>query len=84
MKYIQDTIGLPLILSKDKSGNIKWYVNAPFVVHKDMRSHTGGFISMVTGEAYVQSRKIKLSTKILTEAELVGVENVLKQVICTW
>ena len=83
MKYIQDTIGLPLILSKDKSGNIKWYVNAPFVVHKDMRSHTGGFISMVTGEAYVQSRKIKLSTKILTEAELVGVENVLKQVICT-
>ena len=28
MKYIQGTIGLPLILSIDKSGNIKWYVDA--------------------------------------------------------
>ena len=28
MKYIQGTIGLPLIFSVDKSGNIKWYVDA--------------------------------------------------------
>ena len=28
MKYIQETIGLPLIFSIDKSGNIKWYVDA--------------------------------------------------------
>ena len=28
MKYIQGTIGLPLILSIDKSVNIKWYVDA--------------------------------------------------------
>ena len=30
MKYIQGTIGLPLILSIDKSGNIKWYIDAAF------------------------------------------------------
>ena len=47
-KYIQWTIGLPLILSIDKSGNIKWYVDAAFAVHKDMRSHTGGFMTMGT------------------------------------
>ena len=66
MKYIQGTIGLPMILSIDKSGNIKWYVDASFRVHKDMRSHTGGFMTMGTGGAYVQSRKQKLNTKIST------------------
>ena len=34
MKYIQGTIGLELILSIFKSGNINWYVDASFVVHK--------------------------------------------------
>ena len=30
MKYIQGTIGLPLILSIKKSGNIKWYDDGAF------------------------------------------------------
>ena len=46
-----------------------------------MRSHTGDFMTMGTGEAYVKSRKQQLDTKNLTEAELVGVNNVLTQVI---
>ena len=50
-KYIQGTIVLLLILSIDKSDNIKWYVDAAFSVHKYMRGHTGGLITMVTGEA---------------------------------
>ena len=83
MKYIQGTIGLPLIFSIDKSGNIKWYVDAEFVVHKDMRSHTGDFMTMSTGGAYVQSRKQKLNTKISTEADLFGSDDVLTQVIWT-
>ena len=49
MKYIQGTIDLLLILSINKSGNIKWYLDAAFVVQKDMRSHTSVFMSMVTG-----------------------------------
>ena len=57
MKYIQGTIGLPFTLTIDKSGNIKWYVDASFAVHKDMRSHTGGFITMGTGGDYLQSSK---------------------------
>ena len=48
-----------------------------------MRSQTGGFMNMGTGGAYVQYRKQKLNTKISTEAELVGVDNVLTQVIWT-
>ena len=30
MKYIQETIGLPLMFSIETSGNIKWYVDADF------------------------------------------------------
>ena len=70
-----------MILSIETSGNIKWYVDAAFVVHKDMRSHTSGFMTMGTGGAYVQSIKKKLNTNISTEAEIVGVDDVMNQVI---
>ena len=83
MKYIQGTICLPLILSINKSGNIKWYVDASFEVHKDMRSHTSGFMTMGTGGSYLHSSKQKLNTKSSNEAKLVGVDDVLTQVICT-
>ena len=83
MKYIQVTIGLPQIFPINKSGNIKWYVDASFAVNNDMRSYTGGFMPMVTGGAYVWSINQKLNTKSSTEAELVGVDDVLTQAICT-
>ena len=57
IKYIKVAIGLILILSIDESGNIKWYVDVSFEVHKDMSSHTCGFMTMGKGVAYVQYRK---------------------------
>ena len=53
----QVPIGLPLILSIEKSGNMKWYVDAVFAVHKDMRSHNGVLVTMETSRAYFQSIK---------------------------
>ena len=81
MKYIQGNIGIPLILTIDKSGNIKWYRDAAFVVHKDTRSHTGGLMTLGIGGAYIQYSKQQINTKSSTEAELVGVEYVLTQAI---
>ena len=81
MKYIQGTIGLPLLLSIKKSGNIKWYVDAVFALHTDMKSHTGGFMIIGTFGAYVKSRKQKPNTKSSTEANIVGVDDVLTEVI---
>ena len=52
MKYIQGIISLPLILSIDQSGNIQWYVDEEFAVHKDMRNHTGVFVTMGIGGYY--------------------------------
>ena len=68
-------------MSIKKSGNIKWYIDAEFAVHKDMRSHTGGFMTMGTGGGYVQSRKQNMNTKSSTKANLVGVDYLLTQVI---
>ena len=82
MNYIQGTIGLPLILSIEKYRNIKWYVDAYFVVYNDM-SHTGGFMTIETGVAWVQYNKQKFNTKISAEAILVGMDDVLVQVVCT-
>ena len=48
-----------------------------------MSNHTGGFITMVTEGAYVQSTKQNLNIKISTEADIVGVDDVLTQVIWT-
>ena len=63
MKYIQVTIGLTLILSINNSGNIKWYVDAAFALHKYMMSRTDGFMNMGTGASYVNSLKQKLNNK---------------------
>ena len=83
MKYIQGTIDLTLVFSIDKSGNIKWYVDASFSVHKDIRSHTGGFMTIGTGGAYMKPSKHKLNTKSSNEAKIFGVDYVMTQVICT-
>ena len=83
MKYIQVTIGLPLIMPINRSENIKWYVDEEFLVHKYTRSHTGVLMNMVTGRAYVYSRRNNIKTKSSTEAELVWVYDVLTQVIFT-
>ena len=83
MNYIQGTIGIPLLFLINKSGDIKWYVDAVFAVNNNMSSHTGGFMNMVTGGSYLQSIKHRINTKSSTDANLVGVDDVLTQVIWT-
>jgi hypothetical protein len=83
IKYLRGTEKLLLRLSADNLNIIKWWVDASYGVHYDMKSHTGGVMSMGTGAAYSTSKKQKLNTKSSTEAELVGVDNVLPQALWT-
>jgi hypothetical protein len=48
-----------------------------------MKSHPGGVMLMGTGAAYSTSKKQKLNTKSSTEAKLVGINDVLPQVLWT-
>ena len=65
----------------DESGKMQWHVDASFAVHNDMKSHTSATMTMGQGAAYSQSSKQKPNTKSSTEAELVGVDDVLPQMI---
>jgi hypothetical protein len=49
MQYIRGTRKLPLILSANGSGILKWWVDASFAVHPNMRGHSGGGLSLGQG-----------------------------------
>jgi hypothetical protein len=54
-----------------------WYVDASFAVHPNMRSHTGGGLTMGRGFPISVSTKQKLTMKSSTEGELVGDDDVM-------
>ena len=83
MKYIRGTRKLPLILSANGSGILKWWVDASFAVHPNMRGHTGGGLSMGTGFPIVTSTKQKLNTRSSTETEVVGVDDCMPAMLWT-
>ena len=68
---------LPIIIGWDGTGKIYWYVDASFAVHDNMQSHTGTMMTFGMGAAISMSTKEKLDTKSLTEAELVGVDDMI-------
>ena len=48
------------------------WIDAAYAVHNNMRSHTGGAISMGYGIIHGKSGKQKINMKSSTESELVG------------
>ena len=67
MKYIQVTIGLPLIVAIHKYVNISWYVGAACMVNKAMRRHNGGLMNMVTGQGLCSIQQTnKLTLRVQT------------------
>ncbi len=83
MKYLRATIDLPLILGADNSHVVKWWVDASFAVHPDMKSHTGGIMTIGQGAIYGTSTRQKLNTKSSTEGELVGANDMMPQILWT-
>ena len=83
IKYLRKTRDLVLRLSADNLNIIKWWVDASFAVHHDMRSHTGGTMSMGVGAIYSTSRRQKLNTTSSTTGELVSMADVLPQALWT-
>ncbi|KAG7342125.1 reverse transcriptase RNA-dependent DNA polymerase [Nitzschia inconspicua] len=64
---------LTLKLSDDMT--IKWYVDAAFAVHPDMKSHTGITAIFGQGAPICTSRKQIVNARSSTEAELVGADD---------
>jgi hypothetical protein len=83
MMYLRGTAKMPLTLEADGCNIVKWWADASFAVHPDMRSHTGGVMTLGKGAIYGTSTRQKINTKSSTEAELVGVNDILPQALWT-
>jgi hypothetical protein len=75
VRYIRGTRTMPLILSANGSGILKWWVDASFAVHPSMRGHSGGGLSLGCVFTIVSSTKQKLNTRSSTETEIVGADD---------
>ena len=74
---------MPLTLEADGTHVVKWWVDASFAVHPDMKGHTGGMMTMGRGAVYGVSRGQKLVGRSSTEAELIGLHDVMPQILWT-
>ena len=83
IKYLESTIHLTLRLQVDKSNLLQWWVDAAYANHPDMKEQMGATCTMGHGSIYSNSLKQKLVARSSTEAELIGVHDVLPQILWT-
>lgn len=62
---------------------MKWFIDASFACHPDFKSHTGMTMTMGEGAMQILTRKQKLNSRSSTEAELIGVDDAITQVLWT-
>jgi hypothetical protein len=83
MRYIRGTPTMPMILSANGSGILKWWVDSSFAVHPNMSGHSGGGLSLGRGFPIVSSTKQKLNTRSSTETEIVGADDFMPTICRT-
>ena len=80
MKRTQDDVAT---LEADDAQRLSWHVDVSFAVHADLKSHTGATFTMGKGCVTSACQKQKVNTRSTTEAELVGLDDVLSKIIWT-
>jgi hypothetical protein len=83
MRYSRGTRTMPLILSDNGSGILKWWVDASFAVHPNMRGHSRAGLSLGCGFTIVSSTKQKLNTRSSTETEIVEADGFIPAIYWT-
>ena len=83
MEHLKETKKLKLKLSTDNLNISKWCIDASHAVHPDVKSHTGGSMTLGCGCICNMSRKQKLNTKSSAESKLAGVDDFVSPVLWT-
>ena len=78
LKATQDDVA---ILEADDSQSTEWWINAAFAVYPDYKSHTGAVFSLGKGAIASISTKQKVNSRSSTEAELIGIDDVISKVL---
>jgi len=81
LRYLKGTRGLKLILTADDMSVVKWWIDASYAQHFDSKGHTGGMMSLGKGAVTSKSIKQKIQGRSSTEDEVIGVFDMLPQVI---
>jgi hypothetical protein len=83
MNFLKRTWRCVATLEADDSQSIYWWIDAAFAVHRDYKGHTGAYMSLGKGAVTSVSTKQKVNTRSSTEAELVGINNLISKVLWT-
>ena len=83
IRYLRHTLYMCLVLGKDDTDSMRWWIDASYAVHPNMLGHTGATMSMGNGSIYSGSWKQKMVTRSSTESEVVGVHDMLPQILWT-
>ena len=83
IQYLHGSKEMVLMLRASDEGIIRWWIDASYAVHEDMKGHTGATLSLGKGAIYSGSFKQRLVSRSSTESELIGVYDVLPQVLWT-
>ena len=83
IRYLHSTKGLILTLQANDNGIVWWWIDASYAVHDDMKGPTGATLSLGKGGIYSRSWKQRLVARSSTESELIGVYDVLPQILWT-
>ena len=79
--YLKTTINKILTLEADDVQVLKWYVDASFGTHADMKSHTGSIFTLGNGAICSDSTKQKVNARSSTEAELISIDDKIAKII---
>ena len=68
IQYLQATWGLTLTLGSSGKGQIRWWIDASYAVHVDLKGRTGTTMSLGSGSIFSGLWKQKLVTHSSTES----------------
>ena len=80
---MNETKHLVLTLTANNMSIQKWWIDASYGTHPDCKSHTGSMMTLGKGAVISNSTKQKINTRSSTEAELVGVDDMVSHVLWT-
>ena len=81
LSWMNKTCNDATTLEADDKNEEYWHVDAAFAVHNDMKSHTGGTFTLGKGVITSVSTKQKVNSRSSTEAELIGMDDVVDKIV---
>ena len=81
LAFLKETKDDVLTLEVGDQQHIEWYVDAAFAVHPDYKGHTGAISTLGYGACSAISTKQKVNARSSTEAELIGIDDIISKIL---